>query len=188
MKITLLEVVRGEEAWKRIKEASPSNKAAETGFEYVLARLKFEYYARGTPGLCIHHLSPQQFSSVSLEGQDYQIAQVVLPKPELRSAWGLEQIGNSGMIMTGDKASLMTGERPDSPRLIPNEQWLEFRRNPLPKTIPRIKGGHYREWTDAIRGEQCESPGPHAPVISFSALKNSRFRSVLIPQFTGTHW
>jgi hypothetical protein len=84
MKITLTEVVRGEEAWKRIREGSPSNKAAEPGFEYVLARVKFEYYARGTPGLCIHHLSPQQFSAVSLDGQDYQIAQVVLPKPELR--------------------------------------------------------------------------------------------------------
>ena len=111
MKITLLEVVRGEEAWKRIKEASPSNKAAEPGFEYVLARLKFEYYARGTPGLCIHHLSPQQFSSVSLEGQDYQIAQVVLPKPELRKAM------KSGETVEGwiafsvaqqDKAPLMT--------------------------------------------------------------------------------
>jgi hypothetical protein len=84
MKITLVEVIRGEEAWKRIREASSSNKAAEPGFEYVLARVKFEYYARGTPGLCIHHLSPQQFSAVSLDGQDYQIAQAVLPKPELR--------------------------------------------------------------------------------------------------------
>ncbi len=83
MKITLIEVARGEEAWKRLKEASPSNKAAEPGFEYVLARVKFEYYARGTPGLCIHHLSPQQFSAVSLEGQDYRIAEVVLPKPDL---------------------------------------------------------------------------------------------------------
>jgi len=76
-----------------------------------------------------------------------------LPKPELREAWGLEKIGDSGMIMTGDKGSLMTGERPDSPRLLPNEAWLEFRRNPPAKTIPRIKGGHYREWTDAIRGD-----------------------------------
>jgi hypothetical protein len=86
MKITVTEVVRGEEAWKRIREASSSNKAAEAGFEYVLARVKFEYYARGTPGLCIHQLSPQQFSAVSLEGQDYPIAQVVLPKPDLRKA------------------------------------------------------------------------------------------------------
>jgi hypothetical protein len=70
------------------------------------------------------------------------------PKPEIREVWGLKEIGASGMIMTG--------ERPDSPRLIPEEQWLEFRKNLPPKTIPRIKGGYYREWTDAIRGD-----GPH---------------------------
>jgi len=111
MKITLVEAIRGEEAWKRIREASPSNKQAEPGFEYVLARVKFEYYARGTPGLCIHHLSPQQFSSVSLDGKDYQLAQVVLPKPELRKDM------KSGEAVEGwiafavsqqDKAPLMT--------------------------------------------------------------------------------
>jgi hypothetical protein len=86
MKITVAEVVRGEEAWKRIREASPSNKAAEPGFEYLLARVKFEYYARGTPGLCIHNLSPQQFSACASDGQDYAIADVVSPKPEMRKA------------------------------------------------------------------------------------------------------
>ncbi len=86
MKITLVEVFRGEDAWKRIKEAGPSNKAAEPGFEYVLAHVKFEYYARGTPGLCIHNLNPQQFSACSSDGQDYQIADVVVPKPEMRKA------------------------------------------------------------------------------------------------------
>jgi len=84
MKITLVDVLRGEEAWKRIKEANPSNKAAGSGLEYVLARVKFEYYARGTPGLCVHNLNPQQFSACSSDGQDYQIADVVAPKPELR--------------------------------------------------------------------------------------------------------
>lgn len=80
------------------------------------------------------------------------------PKPRLRKAWGIENIGDAGMIMTGDKVCLMTGERPDSPRLIPEATWQDFRRNLPPKTIPRIKGGHYREWTDAIRGDGPE-PG-----------------------------
>jgi hypothetical protein len=111
MKITLIEVVRGGAAWKRIREASPSNKAADPGFEYVLARVRFEYYARGTPGLCIHQLSPQQFSSCSSDGQDYQIADVVMPKPELRKDM------KSGETVEGwiafsvsqqDKAPLMT--------------------------------------------------------------------------------
>jgi len=111
MKITLIEVVRGGAAWKRIREASPSNKAAEPGFEYLLAHVKFEYYARGTPGLCIHQLSPQQFSACSSDGQDYQIADVVMPKPELRKDM------KSGETVEGwiafsvsqqDKAPLMT--------------------------------------------------------------------------------
>jgi hypothetical protein len=111
MKITLVEVIRGEEAWKRIRESNPSNKAAEPGLEYVLARVKFEYYARGTPGLCIHNLSPQQFSACSSDGQDYQIADVVPPKPEMRKDM------KSGETVEGwiafavsqqDKAPLMT--------------------------------------------------------------------------------
>jgi hypothetical protein len=111
MKITLTDVVRGEAAWMRIKEASSSNKPAEAGFEYVLARVKFEYYARGAPGLCVHQLNPQQFSAVSLEGQDYQIAQVVLPKPELiKSMKSGETVEGwiAFSVSQQDKAPLMT--------------------------------------------------------------------------------
>jgi hypothetical protein len=84
MKITLVEVVRGEEAWKRIKEASPSNKQPEPGFDYILARVKFEYYARGTPGSCVHQLIPDQFTDYSADGNDYKSVAVVPPKPEMR--------------------------------------------------------------------------------------------------------
>lgn len=104
------------------------------------------------------------------------------PKPELREAWGLGEIGDSGMIMTGDKASLMTGERPDSPRLIPNEQWLEFRKNPPPKTIPRIKGGHYREWTDAIRGD---GPEPGSNFDYGADLTEVALLGVIVQRFGG---
>ncbi len=86
MKITLMEVVRGEEAWKRIKEASETNKPADPGFEYVLARIRFGYYARGNPGLCIHPLSPDQFTAYSSNGEDYRNPTVAIPKPELRQS------------------------------------------------------------------------------------------------------
>ena len=74
MNITLLEVVRGDDAWKRLRMAGDSNKPAAAGFEYVLARVKFEYYARGTPGLCVHKLLPEQFTACSVEGVDYPAA------------------------------------------------------------------------------------------------------------------
>ena len=84
MKITLLEVIRGEEAWKRIKDAGNSNKPPAPDKEYILARIRFEYYARGTPGLCIHQLDPDQFVAYSANGDDYKAASVVPPKPNMR--------------------------------------------------------------------------------------------------------
>lgn len=84
MKITLLEVIRGDKAWHVLHETSDVNKPAESGFEYILARVKFEYYARGKPGLCVHKLTPDQFTACSLEGEDYPHANVILPEPELR--------------------------------------------------------------------------------------------------------
>ena len=84
VKITLVEVIRGEEAWKRIRAAAGSNKPAESGTEYLLTRVKFEYFARGTPGLCVHPLSPDEFTAYSANGEDYKTASVIPPKPELR--------------------------------------------------------------------------------------------------------
>jgi hypothetical protein len=84
VKITLLEVIRGEEAWKRIRSANSANKPADPGTEYLLARVKFEYFARGTPGLCVHPLSLEEFTAYSASGEDYKAASVVPPKPELR--------------------------------------------------------------------------------------------------------
>jgi hypothetical protein len=86
MKLAVIEVVRGEEAWQRIREASASNKPAPSGFDYVLARIRFEYYARGTPGLCVHELSPDQFTAFSASGEDYASAAVTPPKPEMRKS------------------------------------------------------------------------------------------------------
>jgi hypothetical protein len=101
VKITLAEIVRGEEAWKRLKEAGESNKPANPGFDYALARFKFEYYARGNPGTCIHPLSPDQFTAYSSNGEDYRNPAVVAPKPELRK--GLK----SGDIFEGWVAFLI---------------------------------------------------------------------------------
>jgi hypothetical protein len=84
LKMTLLEVIRGEEAWKRISEASASNKPAKPESEYILARLRLEYFARGTPGLCTHEVVPEQFTAYSANGEDYTSALVMPPKPELR--------------------------------------------------------------------------------------------------------
>jgi hypothetical protein len=86
MKITLLEVIRGEQAWKRIQTASSANKPAESGTEYILARIRYEYFARGVPGLCAHPLTPEEFTAYSAKGEDYRTVSVAPPKPELRKS------------------------------------------------------------------------------------------------------
>jgi hypothetical protein len=84
IKITLLEVIRGEQALKRLREAGSSNKPPEAGTEYILARIRYEYFARGVPGTCIHPLAPEEFTAYSRNGEDYKAVSVVPPKPELR--------------------------------------------------------------------------------------------------------
>jgi hypothetical protein len=90
-KITLLEVVRGEKAWERIKAASMSNERPNVGFEYILARIRFEYSARGLPGNCGHELKGNEFTALSVSGKKYETPSVVVPKPEL-----------SGRLHSGD--------------------------------------------------------------------------------------
>ena len=86
------------------------------------------------------------------------------------------------MIMVGGKASLMTGSRPNSPRLIPDADWEDFRRNPPEKTIPRVKGGHYQEWTSAIKGE---GPAPGSSFDYGAALTEMALLGVLAQRFGG---
>lgn len=76
-------------------------------------------------------------------------------KPENRKEWGLAELPSSGMIMVGDKVSLMTGGRPNNPRLlIPEEDWVKFTQNMPAQTIPRVKEeAPHAEWISAIKGD-----------------------------------
>ena len=141
-----------------------SSAQGPTGFVPEAAVVRFEFPARGDKPAVVLHWH---------EG---------LPKPELRKAWGLEQLGEAGMIMTGDKCCLMTGERPDSPRLIPDEKWLDFRKSLPPKVIPRIKGGHYTEWIDAIRGD---GPQPGSNFDYAAGLTEVALLGALAQRFGG---
>jgi hypothetical protein len=84
-RIFLLEVVRGEKAWQRIKEANSSNTPPEGDLEYVLARMKFEMSSRtpGSKSYSIRSGQTGQFHAFSAEGQPYETPALVLPKPEL---------------------------------------------------------------------------------------------------------
>jgi len=56
-----------------------------------------------------------------------------------------------GMCMVGEKNTLFApGGRPDSPRLLGNATWEEFKKNRPAPTLRRVVGGPMKEWTDAI--------------------------------------
>ena len=82
-RITVLEVIRGAKAWDLVKTSSPSNKPAGTGMEYLVARIKFEFGAKGATGNQTYSIHEEQFVSVSSDGKQYETPSVVYPKPTL---------------------------------------------------------------------------------------------------------
>lgn len=87
IKITVLQVLRGKEAWERIQAANSSNTPAKAGFDYVLARIRFELRARVSPGNKSFDLGrPMQLMAMSADGKEYESVSVMPPKPELRGA------------------------------------------------------------------------------------------------------
>jgi hypothetical protein len=84
VKLTLLQTVRGKEAWERIKAANASNQAPKAGFEYILAQIRFELKARIAPGDKSFDLGRQlQFTALTADGKEYEAAAATPPKPEL---------------------------------------------------------------------------------------------------------
>ncbi len=76
-------------------------------------------------------------------------------KPNFGDDFPLKNIPNLGMVMIGSKNSLITGGRPNNPRLlVSEEEWTEFKKNPPKQKIPRLKSGDetpIQEWTDGIK-------------------------------------
>jgi hypothetical protein len=69
VKITVLEVLRGDKATARLAAGVAASAA---NLEYLIARIKFQYFARGTPGDCCHELSWDQFIAYSKDGVEYE--------------------------------------------------------------------------------------------------------------------
>ncbi len=74
-------------------------------------------------------------------------------KPEIRQEWKVDKLPDSGMVMIGEKKSLITGGRPNNPRLmVPEEEWKEFLKNAPAQTIPRVgEEMPQQEWVDCIK-------------------------------------
>ena len=83
--ITVFETVRGAEAMNRLKAASPSNGAPAEGFEYVLARIKFELKGRAVSDKLPFDLgdAPLQWVALSSQLIEYPRVSVTVPKPAM---------------------------------------------------------------------------------------------------------
>ena len=84
--ITVLETVRGKEATDRLKAADPSLKAPAEGFDYILARIKFDFKGRYVSDNLSFDLGDEPLQWVALSGSDfieYDRVSVTVPKPAL---------------------------------------------------------------------------------------------------------
>lgn len=59
-----------------------------------------------------------------------------------------------GILFHGSKGTIMSDYYATSPRLIPESRMKEFAQNPVPKTLPRVAGGHYQEWVRGCKGDR----------------------------------
>lgn len=83
--ITVLETVRGDEAMARLKAASADNKMPPEGFEYVLAKVKFELKGRYVSDTLSMNIGdePLQWVALSAELVEYPKVSVKVPDPPL---------------------------------------------------------------------------------------------------------
>jgi predicted dehydrogenase len=74
-------------------------------------------------------------------------------QPEIRPEWKISKLPESGMIMVGEKKSLITGGRPNNPHLmVSDDEWNEFLKNAPEKSIPRVgEEQPQQEWIDCIK-------------------------------------
>jgi hypothetical protein len=83
VKITVLEVVRGNKAWELIRAADASNRPLDKGFDYLLARIRFEYSMQGSQGNMPYTLNQGCFILYSADNKEYAAPSIASPKPEL---------------------------------------------------------------------------------------------------------
>jgi hypothetical protein len=112
VKISVLEVLRGDEAWERIRAADSSNKPPDPGLEYVLALVRFEYF--NTTGSTVnlpYTVNKGDFKTYSGEDQEYEQPSIVPPQPGLIGAVFYPGTSQEGWIpfrvATGDEKPLM---------------------------------------------------------------------------------
>lgn len=107
-----------------------------------------------------------------------------LDKPAIRPEWGVDKMPGGGMIIIGDKKTLITGGRPNDARLfVPKEELTEFLKNPPAQTILRVEEEKpVQEWIAAIKNGTL--PGSN---FDYSASLTEMIQvGILAQRFGGT--
>ena len=83
--ITVPETVRGKEAMDRLKATTPDTRPPQQGFEYLLARVKFEFKGRNVSDTIPFDLGsdPLQWVALASDLTEYPRVSVQAPKPAL---------------------------------------------------------------------------------------------------------
>ena len=81
--VTVLEVVRGEQAWQMVQAASEYNQAPGEGLEYLLVRLHLRYTH---PEELVGMEMGSQFSTTGAAGQIYPWPAQIDPDPALETS------------------------------------------------------------------------------------------------------
>jgi hypothetical protein len=93
-RITLIEVVRGKNALDLLRKQNTSYPMPDPAFEYALARIRFEFAAKGKPGDKTYEVRDDQFIAFSSDGAtQYPAVNAAPPKPRL-----------AGTLRSGDSA------------------------------------------------------------------------------------
>ena len=111
LRMTVAEVIRGEKSMEVLNKLGSSMVQPNADSEFVLARIRMEYKARGAPGDKPWELSGGQFSAFSDDKKPYASPTIVaLPsglKPSLRSGDTLE-CWLAFTVAKGDRKPIMT--------------------------------------------------------------------------------
>lgn len=107
--LTVLEVIRGEDAYQKLKSMNEFNEPAPEGYEWILAKTKVKFTESATEDLSFHIDGIMNFEMVSENGDIYSGDIIGTTEPEFSYEMyvGNEKEGYiSGLVKTGEKAQL----------------------------------------------------------------------------------
>ncbi|MGO5014986.1 hypothetical protein ACTQ5K_24545 [Niallia sp. Sow4_A1] len=107
--LTVLEVIRGEDAYQKLKSMNEFNEPAPVGYEWLLAKTKVKFTESATEDLSFHIDGIMNFEMVSENGDIYSGDIIGTTEPEFSYEMyvGNEKEGYiSGLVKTGEKAQL----------------------------------------------------------------------------------